>query len=97
LPKNVDLMQLFISMLALVTFPLVMPQMIRLITGMEPNDPRFVRKRAAFLRWIGERMSSVPANSAAPVRVNRRARDSALTATRLKPRLRHPAKIRGLR
>ncbi len=62
LPAEVDLMQLFISMLALVIFPLVMPQMIRLITGMEPDDPRFVRRRAGFLRWIGERMSSAPAH-----------------------------------
>ena len=58
LPKRIDLMQLFISMLALTLFPLVMPQMIRLITGMEPNDERFMRKRRAFLRGWGELMSN---------------------------------------
>ncbi|MDO8431902.1 MAG: TetR family transcriptional regulator [Candidatus Binatus sp.] len=98
LPKQVDLAQLFISMLALVIFPMVMPQMIRLITGMEPGDPRFVRRRAAFLRWIGERMSIDPdARSAAAVKANRRRIDSPVGATRLKPRIHQSRKLAGLR
>lgn len=51
-----DTGQLFISMLALTTFPLAFPQMVRLITGLEPTDPRFRRKRIDFLRWLGERL-----------------------------------------
>src|ERR1700720_2321541 len=54
IPRGVDLTQLFISMLALAMFPLVMPQVIRLIHGMEPTDPRFMRERADFLRWLGD-------------------------------------------
>src|SRR6266481_5015147 len=54
IPHGVDLPQLFISMLALAMFPLVMPQIIRLIHGMEPTDPRFMRERADFLRWLGD-------------------------------------------
>jgi AcrR family transcriptional regulator len=98
LPKEIDLVQLFISMLALVMFPLVMPQMIRLIIGMEPNDPRFVRKRAAFLRWIGERMSIEPSDTQLITdKIKRRAIDSALGATRHKPRIQQIRKLAGLR
>ena len=57
IPRGVDLTQLFISMLSLALFPLVMPQLIRLIHGMEPTDPRFMRQRANFLRWLGDRLA----------------------------------------
>ena len=56
IPRGVNLTQLFISMLSLALFPLVMPQLIRLIHGMEPTDPRFMRQRANFLRWLGDRL-----------------------------------------
>ncbi len=56
IPRGVNLTQLFISMLSLALFPLVMPQLIRLIHGMEPTDPRFMRQRANFLRWLGGRL-----------------------------------------
>lgn len=56
IPRGADLTQLFISMLSLALFPLVMPQIIRLIHGMEPTDPRFMRQRADFLRWLGDRL-----------------------------------------
>jgi AcrR family transcriptional regulator len=56
IPGGVNLTQLFISMLSLAFFPLVMPQLIRLIHGMEPNDPRFMRQRAIFLRWLGDHL-----------------------------------------
>src|ERR1700733_12611457 len=57
IPRGVDLTQLFISMLSLALFPLVMPQIIRLIHGMEPTDPRFMRQRANFFRWLGDRLA----------------------------------------
>ena len=68
IPRGADLTQLFISMLSLAMFPLVMPQIIRLIHGMEPTDPRFMRQRANFLRWLGNRL----ANSAGLTRVRPR-------------------------
>jgi AcrR family transcriptional regulator len=58
IPRGADLTQLFISMLSLAMFPLVMPQIIRLIHGMEPTDPRFMRQRANFLRWLGNRLAN---------------------------------------
>jgi hypothetical protein len=63
IPRGVDLTQLFISMLSLALFPLVMPQIIRLIHGMEPTDPRFMRQRANSLRWLGERLARPIATS----------------------------------
>jgi TetR/AcrR family transcriptional regulator len=57
IPRGANLTQLFISMLSLALFPLVMPQVIRLIHGMEPTDPRFMRQRAQFLRWLGGRVT----------------------------------------
>jgi TetR/AcrR family transcriptional regulator len=57
IPRDANLSQLFISMLSLALFPLVMPQIIRLIHGMEPTDRRFMRQRANFLRWLGDRLA----------------------------------------
>jgi hypothetical protein len=55
-------------MLSLALFPLVMPQIIRLIHGMEPTDKRFMRERENFLRWLGERLAGSGVNLAVPVR-----------------------------
>jgi TetR/AcrR family transcriptional regulator len=72
IPHGVNLTQLFISMLSLALFPLVMPQVIRLIHGMEPTDPRFMRQRANFLHWLGDRL----AKSAGTIRPASRDRQS---------------------
>ena len=58
LPRDIDPLQLVISMVALTVFPLAFPQMTRLASGLAPTDPRFRRKRAEFLRWLGERLSA---------------------------------------
>jgi TetR/AcrR family transcriptional regulator len=57
-PKELDLTQLQISIIALTAFPLAFPQMTRLASGLAPTDPRFRRKRLQFLRWLGERLST---------------------------------------
>lgn len=72
IPPGINLTQLFISMLSLAMFPLVMPHMIRLITGMEPTDRRFMRERTHFLRWLGELFGG-----SMPPRINRPARHGA--------------------
>ncbi len=56
LPAGVDLTQLFISVIALTTFPLAFPQMTRLVTGAAPTNPAFMRRRVEFLRWLGRRI-----------------------------------------
>jgi AcrR family transcriptional regulator len=60
-PKDLDLAQLQISIIALTAFPLAFPQMTRLASGLAPTDPRFRRKRLQFLRRLGERLSSADA------------------------------------
>jgi len=72
IPGGVNLTQLFISMLSLALFPLVMPQLIRLIHGMEPTDPRFMHQRAKFLRWLGDRLAKTTAAPSVPVQSRRR-------------------------
>jgi hypothetical protein len=76
IPRGVDLTQLFISMLSLALFPLVMPQVIRLIHGMEPTDRRFMRQRANFLRWLGDRLAK-------PARASRVRRGRGQSSTRI--------------
>jgi AcrR family transcriptional regulator len=71
IPRGANLTQLFISMLSLALFPLVMPQVIRLIHGMEPTDPRFMRQRANFLRWLGERLAKPAGTLRTPSRIRR--------------------------
>ena len=67
IPRDLDLTQLQISLIALTVFPLAFPQMTRLATGLEPTDPRFRRKRLKFLRWLGERLAAdAPDASAEP-------------------------------
>jgi TetR/AcrR family transcriptional regulator len=68
IPRGVNLTHLFISMLSLALFPLVMPQIIRLIHGMEPTDKRFMRERENFLRWLGERLAGSGVSPPALVR-----------------------------
>jgi hypothetical protein len=65
---------------------------------MEPGDPRFVRRRAAFLRWIGDRISGDPAaTSSTADKVNRRHTEFAAGVSHSKTRI-HPAKkLAGLR
>jgi AcrR family transcriptional regulator len=57
IPRGFNPTQLFTSMLSLALFPLVMPQLIRLIHGMEPTDPRFMRQRVNFLHRLGDSLA----------------------------------------
>jgi len=87
MPKQLDLTQLQISIIALTAFPLAFPQMTRLATGLAPTDPRFRRKRLQFLRWLGERLSS----GWPPTVERRKAASAPETASR------KPAKARPIR
>jgi TetR/AcrR family transcriptional regulator len=72
LPENVNLSQLLISMIALAVFPLAMPQMIHLISGMKPTDARFRRERLEFLRWLGAHLSGFASSAARSPHPHRR-------------------------
>ena len=56
LPADADEEMLLLVSCALRTFPLVMPQAVSLVTGMDPLDPEFQRKWIACLEWIGRRL-----------------------------------------
>jgi TetR/AcrR family transcriptional regulator len=56
LPADADEEMLLLVSCALRTFPLVMPQAVSLVTGMDPLDPEFQRKWSACLEWVGHRL-----------------------------------------
>jgi TetR/AcrR family transcriptional regulator len=56
LPADVDEEMLLLVGGALRTFPLTFPQLISLVTGMDPQDPEFRRKWSTWLEWVGRRL-----------------------------------------
>ena len=60
IPAGVDPRQLLISFIACSVFPLAFRQMIHLLTGLEPTDPKFKRQRREFLGWLGRRLVGTP-------------------------------------
>jgi len=60
LPPDADEEMLLLVSAALRTFPLTLPQVTSLVTGMDPLDPEFQRKWTACLEWIGRRLLAPP-------------------------------------
>jgi TetR/AcrR family transcriptional regulator len=56
LPPDADEEMLLIVSAALRSFPLVLPQVASLVTGMDPLHPEFRRKWSACLKWVGQRL-----------------------------------------
>ncbi len=56
LPPDADEEMLPLVSAALRAFPLALPQVTSLVTGMDPLDPEFRRKWSACLEWIGSRL-----------------------------------------
>ena len=56
LPADADEEMLLLVSCALRVFPLILPQVISLVTGMDALDPVFRGKWTACLAWIGERL-----------------------------------------
>ncbi len=56
LPADADEEMLLLVSCALRTFPLLMPQAVSLVTGMDSLEPEFQRKWSACLEWIGRRL-----------------------------------------
>jgi len=56
LPPDADEEMLLLVSAALRAFPLALPQVTSLITGVGPLDPEFRRKWSACLEWIGRRL-----------------------------------------
>jgi hypothetical protein len=43
-----------LTIIAVVMFPLILPQMAQLVTGLDPASPEFRAARAAHLRLLGD-------------------------------------------
>src|ERR1700735_1243146 len=56
LPPDADEEMLLLVSSALRAFPLIMPQVVSLVTGMDPLDPEFRQRWTACLEWIGQRI-----------------------------------------
>ena len=56
LPVDADVEMLFLVSIALRAFPLLLPQAVSLVTGMDPLDPEFQRKWTACLESVGRRL-----------------------------------------
>ena len=56
LSADADEEMLLLVSCALRTFPLAMPQVPSLVTGMDPLDPEFRQKWSVCLEWIGQRL-----------------------------------------
>ena len=56
--SDLDAAQLQLSIVALVMFPFLVPQLAILITGRAPNDPQFLAERAHALRQIATLLDS---------------------------------------
>ena len=56
LPPEADEEMLLLVSIALRTFPLALPQVSSLVTGMDPLDPEFRKKWSACLEWVGQRL-----------------------------------------
>ncbi|MGC2304059.1 TetR/AcrR family transcriptional regulator, partial [Candidatus Binatus sp.] len=56
LPADADEEMLLLVSCALRVFPLILPQVVSLVTGMDPLDPEFRGRWTACLEWIGQRL-----------------------------------------
>lgn len=54
LPRNVDAAQLQLTLLSIVMFPYLLPQMTRFVTGMRAGSEEFMCARQTFLRAFAE-------------------------------------------
>jgi len=63
LPTDLDLDQMLLSELALVTFPVAFPQIVRLVTGYAADSPEFIAKREEHLRQLGALLAAERAPS----------------------------------
>jgi TetR/AcrR family transcriptional regulator len=65
LPSDLEAGQLVLAEICVVLGPLILPQVARLVTGMDVDDPRFQAARQEFLRAFTERLDQEAAPSPA--------------------------------
>jgi len=57
---GMDASLLQLSLVAVVSFPIALPQLTRLITGFDPEDPEFLRRQNEFLLRLGKLLGQAP-------------------------------------
>lgn len=57
---EMDAALLQLCLVAAVAFPIALPQMTQLITGLAPEDPEFLRRQKLFLLSLGKLLGSAP-------------------------------------
>ncbi len=62
LPANLNAGLMLIASIALRAIPLLLPQLVLSVTGLESEDPRFRRKWSRFLRALGTKIAPLPRN-----------------------------------
>jgi TetR/AcrR family transcriptional regulator len=62
LPANLNPGLMLIASIALRAIPLLLPQLVLSVTGLESEDPRFRRKWGRFLRAFGKKIAPLPRN-----------------------------------
>ena len=60
LPAGLDPRHLLLAILGLVSYPLVFPQITRLVTGQRPSDPAFRKQRVEFLQGLAIALAGRP-------------------------------------
>ncbi|MGH7399701.1 MAG: TetR/AcrR family transcriptional regulator [Candidatus Rokuibacteriota bacterium] len=60
LPADLDAGHLLLAILGLITYPLVFPQVTRMVTGRGPSDPGFRKQRAEFLQRFSDALGVKP-------------------------------------
>jgi TetR/AcrR family transcriptional regulator len=76
LPPDADEEMLLLVSSALRTFPLALPQVTSLVTGMDPLDPEFQRRWSACLECIGQRLFAPALNGSEELKHHRDHRES---------------------
>ncbi|MBO1329712.1 MFS transporter [Streptomyces sp. VRA16 Mangrove soil] len=57
-PQDMDPELLRLLAFAVASYPRLLPQITRMVTGLNPDDPRFADRWAQFLRGLGERIET---------------------------------------
>ena len=94
LPPDADEEMLLLVSCALRSFPLAMPQVPLLVTGMDPLDPEFRRRWSACLEWVGQRLLALtPTRGDEPNEADKTKADKT-KADQTGPHNKAPSKIR---
>lgn len=56
-PEDFDASHLFVALTSLISWPIAFPQIVRMMTGKNPDDPTFIASYGAFLEQLGNQLA----------------------------------------